>query len=312
MKQIAFLSSLPLAPTRYLKLKSPSALSLLATHRSSSSNAPLCSLSSRLRKLAFTSAAIGLTILPLRTIASPAYINSAQHQPVLVTASSSERLSPPLAVVGVAKSPIHDYSISSEYANPVHAVDPIDEARREISLATRLITAVLFGAFLGVERSATTLNLGVRSVTLISLSSAVASVMVAALDMIPPTFLAYPSLGVALVSSFTGMCVYTAAKLRRPRPRNIAAMTWIVSLSVAMGTACGTGLSLVTILSCLAAVYVMRRKYTSASLLQPRRVPVVARSGSAETVDSRERYVDVVGSSSDAYSNLRRSDGVDR
>ncbi|CAN8074005.1 unnamed protein product [Agarophyton chilense] len=309
MAQTAFLSAFPVVRISKPLLAPPRAPHLLPTPRSLLFSIPTCSLAQHIRKAVFTCAAIGLTILPPHTRATPTHFDPIQHSPVLVTSANLDRFSHSVAVVGVAKSAIHDYAISAEYFAPVEATDTIDEARREICLATRLITAVLLGAIVGVERSATTLNLGVRSVTLISLSSAMASVMVASMHTIPPLILAYPSLCVLLVSFMAGVFVYTAAKLRRPRPSHIGAMSSIVALGVAMGTACGYGLSLITILCCLGGIFVMRQKH--ASPMKRRGVSRAVTSTDADLTDSRERLVEAAGPPLDAYSTSRRPEGVD-
>lgn len=204
------------------------------------------------------------------------------YRPVSSTTTSSSTSSlpsvhTPLAVIGVAKSAIHDYdsptSISSMVVTPVAptiTAQPVrppvpmsaDEARREFALSARLITAVVTGVLIGVERRATQLNLGVRSVTLLSLTAALVSVMasVAVSPISVPVGLvtAVPVLAVAGVALLSGGGVFAATRMRRRSTRNARAMSVVVGLAVGMGFACGSGMGLATAGLYLAAVATMR------------------------------------------------------
>lgn len=170
---------------------------------------------------------------------------------------------------------------------------------------------------MGVERSATQLNLGVRSVTLISLSSAVVSVMLSTVDV--PLHIMAASVPMAAASAaavtsaaaVAGIAVFVMASVRRPQPRNISAMSWIVALCVAMGGACGAGASVLTVFACLAAVYVMRISYKHPVVRKRIPIPV---SSSRTQIDHRrderrERYMEFSASTAyDGYSSVAAPD----
>lgn len=142
-----------------------------------------------------------------------------------------------------------------------HSLDHVDDARREFVLASRLVTAVLLGVMLGVERRATRLNLGVRSVTLISLTSSMVWVMATAGEsagLFAPVLVGGPCVAVGGAGIVAGLCTYAATKVRRRSTRNAGGMSALVGLCLAMGGACGAGLSLLTVGCYLAAVGVLR------------------------------------------------------
>lgn len=186
---------------------------------------------------------------------------------------STYQPSTPLAIVGVGRSTIHDYNSArhSEAApmistNDIHAVtalSDLDDARREAALAARLITAVLLGCLIGIERRATMLNLGVRSVTITSLSAAMIAVISSCADVtgVPALFplaAAAPIPAAMVVGIVTGLGTYLGAKSRLRPTRNMESMSWVVGLVVTMGAACGAGLSLLAGICYGAAVFVMR------------------------------------------------------
>ncbi|PXF48187.1 hypothetical protein BWQ96_02139 [Gracilariopsis chorda] len=327
MTPSAFLSPLPVnvksAPSFFTRHGVPSPF----VKRPSSTHNPTCSLTNPIRTAAAALAAVTISLLPLGSTSassSPSLsVHPQQHEPVLVTYAASERLCAPPPVVGVAKSPIHDYSIpqpnptiTNRYSAALESLDPVDEARRELSLATRLVTAVLLGAIVGVERSATQLNLGVRSITLISLSSAVVCVMLSSVELPLQLMAVSPHMAVASAAAVAGIAVFAMATLRRPRPRNVSAMSWIVTLCVTMGGACGAGSSLLTVFACLAAVYVMRISYTPPVVRK--RIPVPISNIRMELDErrddrrDRERYMEFTASSAyDGYSSVRAPDAPD-
>lgn len=228
-------------------------------------------------------------------------------------------------VTGVAKDPIHDYSmpqttrdsspssppsssqahgsastphsvaayLSSSSTNPKArsqqasqfalsynvarlAGEDDDEARREFMLGARLVTAVMMGVMLGVERRATKLYLGVRSVTVLSVTAALVTVVVSTLvtsaSIYKQTSLSIPStpsvpvlravgtpciVGIS-VAALTSVAVYATAKaVARTRGR-LAPMSAAVGTAVGMGIASGAGQPLLTAVFYLAGVAVMR------------------------------------------------------
>lgn len=171
---------------------------------------------------------------------------------------------PVVSVTGVGKSSLHDYSRPAVQSRMSARVDTLDDARREFVLAARLVTAVMMGVMLGVERRATRLNLGVRSVTLLSVSAALTGVLAGCADarLQVPRWLAAaggPSslLAFGLVVGVSGG-LFAVASARPRGVRNAGSMSAVVGLSVGMGFACGAGLGLLTAALYLAGVAVMR------------------------------------------------------
>lgn len=114
----------------------------------------------------------------------------------------------------------------------------------------------------GVERRATALNLGVRSITLLTLSAAICSVVATSLSAPASVIAAWvgaaPAAFVLMGGLASALGLYMVAMARKRRPVEMAAMCALVGIVVTMGGACGAGLSLVSAGCYLAAVAVMR------------------------------------------------------
>lgn len=252
----------------------PNPLPRIPNRTTHSSQPPTCSLGG---KLAALTAAFALSFsdisIPRQTHASS--IPEAHHQVILRTAySSNHHSTTPVAVVGVGKPTIHDFITvpqstrhpqSSPYIYTAQATNASlheldDEARREFSLAVRLVTAVLLGVMLGVERRATSFNLGVRSITLISVCTALVSLMMTGAEsgFYIPMITSAPHMAIVSLGAVVGMTVYAAARMRQRRTRHRAGMCWTIGLGVVMGGGCGAGLSLLSVVCYLAAVAVLR------------------------------------------------------
>lgn len=171
----------------------------------------------------------------------------------------------PVSVIGVAKAPIHDYvyDVHEEEASAAVALDAsVDDASREFVLAARLITSVLLGVMIGVERRATRLNLGVRSITLLALSSALVSVVgtckqITGLALFPAAA-AVPAVPIAAASMLAGLGLFVVARTRSRPTKEVVPMCLVVGTVIAMGGACGAGLSLLSAGCYLAAIGIMR------------------------------------------------------
>lgn len=197
--------------------------------------------------------------------------------------SVSEAL-PPVSVIGVAKVAIHDYEYdgNEEEASAAETLDAsVDDASRELVLAARLITSVLLGVMVGVERRATRLNLGVRSITLLALSSALVSVVATCQQItgiaLFPAAAALPAIPIAAAGMLTGLGLFVAARSRSRPTKEVVPMCLVVGTVVAMGGACGAGLSLLSAGCYLAAIGIMRGTEKS-------RTPSHARSGRGATL----------------------------
>lgn len=235
---------------------------------------------------------VGLSWLPLRAPVPDAAMADVSafrrpapslvvHHPALYPSSHSS-VPAPVAVVGVAKAPIHDFQFvqsasdivtedelaAREMVEDSSALDAAaEEARREFVLAARLITAVLLGVMVGVERRATALNMGVRSITIITLSAALLSVVTTCSQAtgvtLWPAIAAAPTMPVLGAGVAAGVGLYLSAMARPRRPREMVPMCLVVGLAVAMGGSCGAGLSLVTAGCYLGAISVMRATESS-------------------------------------------------
>lgn len=255
-----------------------------------------------------------------------------QQRAANTTHSAHNTVSTVVAVTGVGKSSLHDYrssrssskvasnststqqqfnsqstSISktqiasttmtntTSTASSQSAAVPVTDPQREFMLATRLTTAVMMGVMLGVERRATTLNLGVRSVTVISVTSALLAVVGTCCEsLLPATTIASttsttassamnaglafviangiaPAATVVALAALSGMCVFIGVRMRtrtrsRLHRRSVPfarSMSAVVGLVVGMGVACGAGLGLMTAGFYLGGVAVMRGERTT-------------------------------------------------
>lgn len=292
----------------------------------------MCGLSRDLATAAAAALTISISCLPIRPRVSDAIVAPPvptqqfhPHPHTAMVQTVSHTISNPLAVVGVGKAAIHDYSTPPLEQSPYTASRSInatslsvvsqkslhdqnlldnDLARREFALAVRLVTAVLLGVMLGVERRATRLNLGVRSITLISLSSAIVSLMVTGADVtgLPVALVAAPWLPIVGVAGVTGMLVYIAARVRRRATKHVTSMSWVVGTGVAMGGACGAGLSLLTVICYLVAVGIMRGNNSGRS---SRARKPIGRHSSPDDENMRRRQA------RDPLVNVSRGDGMD-
>lgn len=237
------------------------------------------------------------------------------------------KTAPKAVVIGVGKSPIHDYDylqrgthsnqnvqknaqstgqahISGRHVSKESLAtsgaeqQEKEDARCEFLLAARLVTAVMMGVMLGVERRATMLNLGVRSLTVISVTAALATVISTnctanihqpAVDIsriilttlnssnnryavAPALVPASATVILAAATSAAVFCVSRTILQRRHKSYNKAekhdlehdnlavlpSMSAAVGLDVGMGVACGAGLGLMAAGFYLAAVAAMR------------------------------------------------------
>lgn len=225
-------------------------------------------------------------------------LSSSEGAPLRVNAT-------PSSVVGVSKSSIHDYRSSSSSslsstspaatatAATIHS-SADSAAKGEFMLAMRLITAVMMGVMLGVERSATSLRLGIRSITVISLSSAIFSLFLTYSELLfMPTTQSvggYSQLAFGIASNMTPVatalmlacvssvlvyvvmrvkCFYYKQKhfgAKQKISSNVSlvkSMSAVIGLSVGMGVACGAGLGLMTAGFYLGGVAVMRSDHTA-------------------------------------------------
>lgn len=302
-------------PSRHQSTLRPSSFTCntLKRQRSQPTSITRAALSTGFFRAAAAAATISFTslIYPAQsyaTVASPnlnspstAFSSDPNHHYVVSGSPSTSNEAPlrvnasPSSVVGVSKSSIHDYRSAS--------LDPIsigaavtstnlpqtdESAKGEMMLAARLITAVMMGVMLGVERSATALNLGIRSITVISLSSAIFSLFLTYSDHLFPTSVStvgYSTLafGIAsqmtpvatalLLACVTSIAVYVVMRVKyfyynqkhfganQKISSNLSlfkSMSAVVGLSVGMGVACGAGLGLMTAGFYLGGVAVMR------------------------------------------------------
>lgn len=163
----------------------------------------------------------------------------------------------------VTEPTIASTQVTEQSAQAAFLLDSAAEAaRREFVLATRLITAVVLGVLVGIERRATRLNLGVRSITIITLSAALVSVVTTGSQAtgvtLFPTLAAAPLLPVVGMGGMVGLGLYGAARMRPRKVREMVPMCVVVGLVVAMGGVCGAGLSLLTAAAYLGAISAMR------------------------------------------------------
>lgn len=228
-------------------------------------------------------------------------------------------------VIGVGKSPIHDYEyhqkdtqahnqaqkstqgvsrahLNGRYVSKESFIGSREqegeEARREFLLAARLVTAVMMGVMLGVERRAMALNLGVRSLTVISVTAALAAVVSthcavsinnpaadfsrSILSTLNPSVRrhavanalvpASATIVLAVATIAAVLCVSRAVVRRRSSSSDnknkqnvecdntavLPSMSAAVGIAVGMGVACGIGLGLLAAGFYLAGVAVMR------------------------------------------------------
>lgn len=242
---------------------------------------PTCALPRELSVAAVSALTLVLSAQPATP--SPTVPPSAQpnppsiqfvHSSATATAATATTTARPVAIALAATAPIHEYHFQPDYAlppeppahSPVH--DSLHETRTELLLAARLITAVLLGVMVGVERRATRLRLGVRSITIISLTSALISVVAmstrltstTAAALSTATVVSAPATAIVAASIAVAAAVFGAGRITsHPLPRHeTMPMSVVVGIVVAMGGACGAGLSLMSAASYLAAIAIMR------------------------------------------------------
>lgn len=260
---------LPLVPLRALR---PPALH---SPRAAAPRHPTCALPRDL-SIAAVSALSLFLVAPQAATPSPTAPFSAAPSPppialVHPTANVSSTATRPVVLAVAATTPIHEYVYSPHYASPreppapAPVADSLHDTRTEALLAVRLITAVLLGVMVGVERRATRLNLGVRSITLVSLTSALVSVTAtstrltpAVVALSPPAASAAPALAVLAASAVTAAAVFAAIRTTSRLRAHAMHMSAVVGLVIGMGGACGAGLSLMAAAGYLAAIAFMR------------------------------------------------------
>lgn len=259
-------------------LSFPSHINPLLTPKRPPNSTPVLATSSlKPNFLIAAASAITLTLSNFSPTPSSALATSPtlhhHHPPSVLVFSShptsythSRPVATTVAVVGVANAPIHDYSAQTAqqppYQSSTEQRDAADDARWEILLASRLITAVLLAVMVGIERRATALNLGVRSITLLTLSTAMCFVVAtspsASTSTIAACIGAAPAMFVVMAGLASALGLYVVAVSRKRRPAETVAMSTLVGVVVTMGGACGAGLSLMSAGCYLAAVAVMR------------------------------------------------------
>lgn len=183
-----------------------------------------------------------------------------------------------VAVTGVGKSAIHDFARDEPRLAQTQAHTAVrtdhrgngdeDDARREFVLAARLVTAVMMGVMLGVERRATMLNLGVRSLTVISVSAALAGVFATCVEhmLVVPARVApiiamfggAPACAAIVVTAVAALAVFLGGRARPRQVRFLGNMSVVIGMAVGMGLCCGAGLPILTAALYLGAVCVMR------------------------------------------------------
>ena len=190
----------------------------------------------------------------------------------------------------------------------------------EFALSIRLVTAVVLGALVGMEPRTPLLNLGVRSLTLTSLTAALVTT-IAAVPVGGATtsaVLAAPSGALVAIAGITAS-LFTLLLCRRAlSSRNAWNGAAVVGLSATIGAACAAGQALSAAVAYLLALAVVRsvkiqrgsasvRDRLAAHGLKMQRPTMTLRVAGAARDGRATKVIEVGGNSIDeAILNLRR------
>lgn len=260
---------------------------------------------------AAVAAAIALVFSPGTRLPLPATVSP----PAVTLSAESMSRYMPCAGTHVSVKSIHDFNMHGVHRDTYDQnvqEDRVQSAlhhdEHEFALSIRLVTAVVLGALIGMERRAPSLNLGIRSVTITSLSAALLTItsLVPAGGATTSAVLAAPP--APLVAAIGVMAAAIVLVLFKPSrnelPRRVFKVSAVVGLAATIGAACASGQTLCAAFAYLAALAVLRSADTTKHRPRAR---MTLRMATPDTATEDAKVVEIGGNSFDeVISNIRR------